>query len=220
MDSLTRLQKALVELSPVIEPELNDITPAFARQHYRKKEFVFMCGNDADFLAFVDTGCFKYFTVDDQGEPGILWITTEGGWMGHPICRPWPCRGHLQAIENSELLILTRADCARLSSQSKGFNTCLIKLQEQQLIECERKMAWAHSLSAERRFQHVMEQQPELMLRLPRQDLAAYLGIRPQSLSRMQRRLMRQRSGKTKDAGPGNGRANRAMFRGSELRRA
>jgi CRP-like cAMP-binding protein len=193
MDTLTKLRRELPQDTGDLE--FAHIASFFKVRAFRKREIMRMDermdDGQATVMAFVASGCMKFFTIDENGDEQVMSFVVDHGWFGHinrlPIGRP---AVYAKAIDQTELYCISQRGFEDLIHSSAAFAMLSQRLQQQRLMEVVRQLLRWHTLSAEKRYGWLIEESPELMQRVPRQDIASYLGMRPQSLSRLQRRQL------------------------------
>jgi CRP-like cAMP-binding protein len=189
MDTMQCLRNEFERCLSVSEFEL--IASLFKGVTRRRKELMPRSKDHQEGLTFVCRGCIKFFVIDDSGEEEVLSFIIDRGWFGESAAEQLHMTyDYAAVIEDSEMLSLSRDHCERLLASSEAFAELINRLRAQWLAESQRKLALWHTLSAEKRYESFVVSSPELMQRIPRHDIASYLGIRPQSLSRLEKRLV------------------------------
>jgi CRP-like cAMP-binding protein len=170
---------------------LSNQMKALKRHEYKKGEILLQPGDHCKHSFYVEKGLLRYYSVDDKGKEHILYFAPEG-WLvtdRESICLRAPTEIFIEALENSTIVTLEDSfinSLAQTSPEFTDFNTRLlighIKLLQnriqQLLID-----------SAEERYLKFISIYPDLLLRVPQRMVAAYLGITPESLSRVRKDL-------------------------------
>lgn len=183
------------EFTPGIsDSEFIEIASLFVARTYRRKDLITMTNASTGFMAFVSRGCVKSFFVDASGREAVLFFTTEAGWFCHSMTdNNRRDSSFAQAMEDTELLCISPNNYDHLVKTSAPFSALTREVQERKLMLYEQELIRFHTQSPVERYTALVERSSELLSRVSRHDLARYLGICPQSLSRMQRRLLRQK---------------------------
>jgi CRP-like cAMP-binding protein len=140
--------------------------------------------------ACVVSGCFRSFLIDDEGQEQIVAFYAERAWIGDiesaRTGKPTPY--FLEAIEPSKVLALNLAAFERLLTEipvlARGYQLGL----ERGLAARERRIALSLHGSAEERYTEFLQRHPSLAQRIPQRMLASYLGMTPETLSRIRSR--------------------------------
>lgn len=119
-----------------------------------------------------------------------MYFSAERSWVGdiHSARAMRPTRFHIDAIEPAELLIITLANFDRLLDKfpdiARGYQLGL----ERGSAARERRIALSLNSTAEERYADFIERHPSIASRIPQRMLASYLGITPETLSRVRRK--------------------------------
>jgi CRP-like cAMP-binding protein len=163
----------------------------------RKGEILLRNGDTDEYVFYVESGCLKSYTIDDKGKEHIFQFAPEG-WVitDHAsIVNKEPARLNISAIEDSLVRFL------KIPSVDNHFES----LNKEQIVEMNYKLMRriaAHqnriiqllSSSAEDRYNSFNKTYPNLALRLPQKMIASYLGITPESLSRVRKEMTTKKS--------------------------
>jgi CRP-like cAMP-binding protein len=129
--------------------------------------------------------------LDEGGTEGIVYFSPEGTWIGDApgLHGEKPTLYFVDAIEPSTALTIDglafRKMHETIPELARGYRMAL----ERTMAGKQRRIALALHASAEERYQDFLRRQPALARRVPLRMLASYLGITPEALSRIRRRL-------------------------------
>lgn len=142
---------------------------------------------------FVSTGLLRSYTVDDNGREHIIQFAPEDSWMSdrNSFLFGEPSLIFIDAIEDSQLVVLTREFFNQVSS-FVNFNTFNTRALHNLVRLQQHRISLLIGASAETRYMDFIERYPSLTLRVPQWMIASYLGITPESLSRVRRELARR----------------------------
>jgi serine/threonine-protein kinase len=158
---------------------------------FRKGQFFLRPGHVPTHGAFVTRGLFRTYTIDANGNESITRLLPEGAWMGDlpAAAAGTPTDYCVEAIEPSEALLFDGPSFDRLLEVSPDFRHGFRMGLQQSRDAMERRIALYLHASADERYADFVARQPALALRVPQRMLASYLGITPETLSRIRRRL-------------------------------
>ena len=157
----------------------------------KRKEYLLRAGGPCNTENFIAKGCLRTYTIDDNGFEHILSFSIEGWWAGdlYSFVTGTPATYFIDALEDTELLQISKPGLDKLYEKVPKFERFFrIKLQNA-FIAQQRRVNQNLSLTAEQRYLQFMEKYPTLDQRIPQKQLAAYLGITPEFLSMIRRKL-------------------------------
>lgn len=156
-----------------------------------KGGYLFSEGEICQFIGFILKGCFRIFILKDGKE-----ITFDFFVENRPVVdyesyfRKQPTQFYFQAIEPSEILILNDI-CLRLLFEEPQNGQRLQRIAVENLFFRFRdKLLSLYLDEPEERYLKLLQAEPDLLQRLPQYYLASYLGIEPESLSRLKKRIL------------------------------
>lgn len=163
----------------------------FSPKKIRKKQYLLQEGNICRHLAFVEKGLLRSYSVDEKGIEHMIHFAWEGWWMADMLSflSIEPSTYHIDAIEDAELLLISRTDFEVMLLKVPVMERYFRMLFQNNIISKERRLISSISNSAEEKFIHLSATNPELIKRIPQQLVASYLGITPETLSRIKKKL-------------------------------
>lgn len=155
-----------------------------------KKEFLFCADEVVKHLAFVQKGCIRYYLIDDKGNEHIVYFGTEGWWVGdmNSFFNQKPTIYYLQALEDTELLMFNRENFQRAIDET-SYGGFFREATKKSYMSIQKRYAEANTKSAEEKYIELMQKNPSILQRVPQHLIASYLGIKPESLSRIRKKL-------------------------------
>lgn len=179
---------------PLLESEKALLINAFIPSKLRKRQFLLKEGDHLKYTAFIVKGAMRMYTVDDKGVEHIVRLGVEGWWMGDR--ESWamltPSRYHIDALENCDLLLISRGDALSLMKDVPAFREMTRQLDERNQIANNRRLTSAISATAVERYLDFIACYPELVERFPQHIIASYLGVNKDTLSRVKRQRYRK----------------------------
>jgi CRP-like cAMP-binding protein len=174
--------------------EAEFIKSLWSARHLRKGEFFQRIGEITTHGGFVVHGCFRTYAIDASGAESIIHFSPERAFIGD-ITSAVTGQATLYAVDAVEPSTVLTIDLASFNRMLERFPDIArdyrLGLQRSQGAQ-RRRIAMALSASAEERYADFVARQPALATRIPQRMLASYLGIAPETLSRIRRMLKEQ----------------------------
>ena len=173
------------------EKEKELVREKFHSRLYRKRQFVLQEGDVCTQFNFVVRGCLRTYKVDDKGSTHILQFAPENYWINdlgsfHGVK---PSTLNIDALEDTVVLQISHGNLISLYKEAPLFDRIFRVLIENGFIRLQERLLQNISSTADERYQSFMEAYPHLVNRLSQVQIAAYLGIAPESLSRLRNRI-------------------------------
>lgn len=188
---MEELLKILSQIAPITTTEINEIVPLLETKTVSKNDFILEEGQVCDFYFFVSKGSFRTFNSLPSGDTVNIMLNSEneiGGNLESYACQT-PSNVSIQAIENAEAIFIFKKDLDLLYQKSLFWNTFGRVLTEKIFIESKNRLESILYNSPENRYLNLINNHPDFIERFPLSDIASYLGIKPQSLSRIRSRI-------------------------------
>jgi CRP-like cAMP-binding protein len=156
----------------------------------KKKELLLQEGAICKYVYFVNSGCLRYFyLVDGIENTGQfffenIWYTDYESFLLSK-----PSRQNIQALEDSEILCLSKPDLSDLYTAIPKFEKFGRIMAENAFLSVKSKNETLLNQSAEERYLKLIKERPKVVERIPQHYIASYLGIKPPSLSRIRKSL-------------------------------
>jgi len=173
------------------QEEFDQCTKFFVRKKIRKRQFILQEGEVCRHIAFVTSGCLRSYTVDSNGEEHIMQFAIEDWWISdlQSFLSGKPTTYNIDALEDSELLLLEKEARDKMLESAPKLERYFRLLQEANYVASHHRIEESLSASAEERYLDFIKTFPTLIQRVPQGQIASYLGITPQSLSRIRKEL-------------------------------
>lgn len=186
-----KLRTHVFASSEMSEEEFNLGTSLLIPKKLRRKQYLLQAGDVCKWIAFVSRGCLRQYLLDDQGKEHLLSFAIEGRWITDPSSyhAHEPSTSNIDALEDSELLLIDRATQEKLSVMVPHWGLFFKRELENAYKDAIIRVSESVSLPAEDRYMRFLTKYPDLVQRIPLHQIASYLGMTPQSLSRIRREL-------------------------------
>lgn len=163
----------------------------FEKRIIPRKDFFLRSGEVCRTKGYVNRGCFRRYYIDEHAKDVIINFAFEEWWVGDlesfNTCRP--SIYYVQALEESEVFCICRENheqlCEALPKYEKFHNNKALRSHYATL----RRLTHFQSQTPEEKYTSFLKEHPELFQRVPLHYIASYLGIEPESLSRLRKRL-------------------------------
>lgn len=177
------------QLFPGFEADFVLLESLLKSKKLSKGDFLFQEGEICEFVGLTLSGCLRTFVLKEAKEYTIF-FHTEQHTLGdyESFQKQQPTRFSIQAVEDSEIMIFDRQMMQFFETTPQGQQ--FLRLVAEDLAFLLRDKVLSLFLDTpEERYLNLMKTEPELLQRIPQYYLASYLGIEPQSLSRLKRRV-------------------------------
>jgi CRP-like cAMP-binding protein len=186
---LDNLASKGVRLNP---EEIAILQTLFTHKKYRKHQYLLQQGDTCRYESFIIKGIARIYQVDDKGQEHILQFTPEDWWTGdlYSFLTGTPSQYNVDCLEDTEVLRITKSDLDVLFEKVPRMNVYFRILYQNSIIAYNRRLGSALSKSALERYQEFIDRYPLVEQRVPNHQIASFLGITPQSLSRLRKQSM------------------------------
>ena len=157
------------------------------RKKLRKKQYLLQEGDISRYEYFVNKGCLRTYSIDEKGQEHIIQFAIEDWWTGdmYSFLTQTPARYTIDALEDTELFCLEKKGLEELYIQVPKFEKFFRVLLQNAFIAGQRRIIETMSMTADDRYCRFIEQYPLMEKRLPLKQIASFLGITAESLSRI-----------------------------------
>jgi len=161
------------------------------RRLVKKRKPLLMEGGISRYIYFVEKGALRSYTIDKEGTEHVVQLAVEGHWVGDLCSFVSQSAGNIniEAIEDSELLLLSHHDLELLYEQVPQLERFFRQLFQRAYVTLQQRHNASQSDLAEVRYQQLIKEHPHLTAHIPLIYIASYLGITPESLSRIRKQL-------------------------------
>ncbi|GAA4324589.1 Crp/Fnr family transcriptional regulator [Flaviaesturariibacter amylovorans] len=188
-----RILESIGRRIELTEDEQQYFTSLLQVRTVRKRQFLLQEGDVCRYEYFVNKGCLRAYVVDAKGVERVLQFAIEDWWIGdmQSFIDQKPARLAIDALEDSEVYCIDKAGWTALLERVPKFERFFRMLLERAFITLQERVTSALSATAEERYGQFQERYPQFEQRLPQHQIASYLGITPESLSRIRKQRMK-----------------------------
>ena len=190
-----QLKAAILKHVPFTADEADTFCNAFQPHSYKPKAYLLRAGEVCRFEGFVAKGCLRVFALDANGYEHVLYFALENWWVTDidSFITQSPSWLFIQALEDSVVMQINKADKEQLYAKLPPTEKLFRIMGQKTLVALQRRMVSTLSQTADERYLAFIQKYPDLEQRLTQQQIAAYLGITHEFLSKIRRRLSQKK---------------------------
>ena len=157
------------------------------QRQIKRKQMILQEGFVCKHYTIVEKGCFKMYGIDEKSNEHNISFASENDWIADlgSFYSEKPSKLFIEALEPSVILQIEKQDLLFLFMNVPKFDRNFRVIIEEKFIELQNRLLQNFSSSAQQRYLDFLEQYPKLALRLPNTQIASYLGITPEFLSKI-----------------------------------
>lgn len=156
-----------------------------------KGEYLLQQGHICQHFFFVETGLLRMYALNEDGRENILQFATEN-WIVSDRGSVYfnePSSYYIDAVEDTLVVMLDDDFIKEVSSINSEFREKNERLLQNHIRHLYKRISQLLGVSARTRYLDFVAMYPDIMLRVPQWMVASYLGITPESLSRVRKAL-------------------------------
>ena len=186
---MNELRKFIEKYTPLSDNEWKEISACFTLRTVQKDEVILQEGKTCRHLYFLESGLLHFF-INKDGNPITKFFTESPYFLTSQASfnSQKPSNENIQAIEKSIIWQISYADTNDLYRLKGWTEFARMIIQEVQFFT-EQILEELQTETAEFRYEKMLKDEPDFLKRIPLKILASYLGIAPQSLSRIRKKL-------------------------------
>jgi CRP-like cAMP-binding protein len=184
--------KKLRETVPLTEADEELMRSYLTTKKIRKKQYLLQEGDVCKFVAFVEKGMLRAYTVDEKGGEHIIQFAPEGWTISDlfSFLTQEPAIYNIDALEDSELVLVSKQAQEELIERIPMYER-YIRLQiTGAYVAMQRRLTSIISQPLEERYGNLTAMYPEIIQRVPQHMIASYMGLTPETLSRVRRKIV------------------------------
>ena len=176
---------------PLDDKEKEELTNRVIEKNIKRKQFILQEGDVCRHYSFVVSGCFKMYGIDTSGKEHNIQFACENEWISDisSFHSEKATVFFIEAIEASKILQLEKSNLIYLYTHHPKFNRTFRVIIEDKFVELQNRILQKISSTAEERYLSFLDQYPLLSNRLPNTQIASYLGITPEFLSKIRNHI-------------------------------
>jgi CRP-like cAMP-binding protein len=179
---------------PLGKKEREELGSRVTERKIKRKQFILQQEEVCKHYTFVVSGCFKMYGVGKDGTEHNIQFASENDWI-FDIGSFHSNKGslvYIEAIEPSVILQIEKSNLIYLFSRYRNFNINFRVLAENKFVEAQNRLLHNLIANAEERYLAFLDQYPHLSNRLPNTQIASYIGITPEFLSKIRNTISKK----------------------------
>lgn len=187
---LTHIQNKVT----LTEREKEEIKSFFTPKKLRKKQYLLQEGDLCRYLSFVGSGLLKSYKLDEKGNEHINMFAFEGWWISdfNSYINQEKAVLNIDAIEESELLMISLEDYEKMTLEIPAMDRYFRILYQNSLVTKDHRLIVSNSYTAEEKYIYLAKNNPQIIKKVPHTLIASYLGLAPETVSRIRKKLSLQ----------------------------
>jgi len=181
---------------PLNNQEKQLVTELFKPRLYRKRQYVLQEDNICNQCNFIVRGCLRMYKVDNEGNTHIIQFASENWWLMDigSFHERTPSGLNIDALEDTMVLQISHENLLLLYTKEPKFDRIFRVLIENSYVALQKRLLENISSDAENKYLSFLQTYPHLSNRLPQTQVASYLGMTPEFLSRLRNRQVKRKS--------------------------
>ncbi|MCP1996407.1 Crp/Fnr family transcriptional regulator [Flavobacterium sp. HSC-61S13] len=191
MTKLGNLKTYILTNTDVTEEQYKELEPLTYSLRVKKGSVLLEQEQVCHRSFFVCKGLLRSYTVDEMGKEHIIQFASENWWIADRSSFYFdePSQLFIDAIEDTEVVYIEKAFLSKLEEISKNYSRFNTLALQKNIRQMQKRINYLLSATAEQKYLDFIESHRLLTLRLPLHMIASYLGITPESLSRVRKQL-------------------------------
>lgn len=195
LDKFSKLRAHFAETDNFSDEEFEKFVSFLTPVTLKKKEFFNVQDEHCRYLGFVNSGCLRAFHTDDKGDEFTMYFAFLNWWVGDKTSfySGTSARFSIQALEDSEIFRADKTKWEKALDEIPIFEKWYRVKTRKSYEATQQKIIDTQTESAEEKYKKLLKNSPEIVQRIPQHYIASYLGIKPQSLSRIKKNIFSQK---------------------------
>lgn len=157
----------------------------------RKKQYLLQEGDVCKFIAFVEKGALRQYTLDENGNERIIQFALEGWTTSdlYSFLTGEIATYNIDALEDTEIILISKSAHDELLLKVPKYETFTRLQITGAYIAMQKRLTAIISCPLEERYSNFINLYPDIVQRVPQHMIASYMGLQPETLSRIRRRI-------------------------------
>ena len=184
-----KLREHIEKIIPLSDDEFSFVLSNLVTKKYKKHQFLIQVGEPVKYHFFVVSGLLKLVYTDDTAKQHIVSFAMEDWWESdfNAFYTQTEATMSLECIEDTEVFCLSLENYKNMCRDLQKMERFFLEKANYGFLGSQRRiLSWLTS-NAQERYEQLLKQYPSLIQRVPKSQLAAYLGVSRETLSRLSR---------------------------------
>ncbi len=171
--------------------EENVIKGYLTPKKLRKKQYLLQEGDVCKFIAFIEKGALKQYSLDENSNEKIIQFALEGWTISdlYSFLTGEIATYNIDALEDAELVLISKSAHEELLQKVTKYETYTRLQITGAYIAMQKRLTSIISLPIEEQYSSFISLYPNIVQRVPQHMIASYMGLQPETLSRLRRRI-------------------------------
>ncbi|MES2829802.1 MAG: Crp/Fnr family transcriptional regulator [Bacteroidota bacterium] len=191
--TLERFKQACLSILPSLQEEdFELIKPHLSKKSFKKGDLVSYENAVFDKIFFLDSGFVRMFYLDKNGNEINYRFTDKGNFFVdfQSFLTKKPSRFYWQAVQKLEVVMIYYSAVQEIYTQSNRWNLFGRIMAEQVYLQLNERVETLLFMQPDERYLQMLEKHPAIIRQVPQLHIASYLGVKPETLSRIRKRLI------------------------------
>ena len=176
----------------VLTPEEQEIIKSYLTpKKLRKKQYLLQAGDVCKYIAFVEKGALRAYSTDEKGSEHIIQFALEGWTISdlYSFMTGEPATYHIDALEDCELILISKTAQEEILARVPKYETYTRMQLTGAYLAMQKRLTSIISLPVEERYTNFITVYPNIAQRVPQHMIASYMGLKPETLSRVRKKI-------------------------------
>ena len=190
---MTALTENINQIVCLTTEEKSTIEQAYSTIEIAKGDLWVQQGKICDQVGFVVSGKLRNFYIDESGNEVTCYFVSPENFISSftSFLTNTPAYENISALEDCVLRVISKKDLEELCERVPKMQIFRRVIAENLFITMEKRIFMLQSQSAHERYENMLKNNPDIILSVPLQYTASFLGITPQHLSRLRKEIVK-----------------------------
>lgn len=171
------------------ETEIQLLTSSLFSKKLKRRQFLLQAGDVCQTENFIANGLLRAYTTDNRDNEHVLMFATEGWWISdlYSFLTGSPSTMNIEALEDTDVICIAKESLENLYAKIPKMEKLMRILFQNAFVAQQQRILASISQTAEERYNNFINKYPSLEQRVPQTLIASYLGMTPETLSRIRK---------------------------------